>query len=242
MKLKSILSAFLILGSIMLSSGAQAQGAAPQIKAEDLFARADYKALTTPQAKIELINKVIANKEGSSSYFSELTMRLLCEDFATLPNIQAKLDRFKALKDANKSLPSSLYDLENGLAVAFISTPEAQKATLPAKMAMINKLQNDGILSWPGVASIQTGLLAAHLAQDPAYLAADAAGKIAILRALETGGNLSSMTTAPFIKSVAFNAIAEAKDNQKAVFDQLSAGAGFFAESALKSGFLEFKK
>lgn len=118
------------------------------------------------------------------------------------------------------------------------STPEGQKADLVAMLKMLTKLQEEKKISWPAVAPLYEGTLAAHLASNTEYQKMAAKDKLAYFKKLNDDKVVGNMTTNRFARGVAAVALTEAgPEKQKAVFDELTPSMCFFTKTAVTNGY-----
>jgi len=196
-------------------------------------------AKATAEQRLEWLNGKVDKKEfGSSDVSADIVTRLFFDRLKEEKDATARLTAYGSLRAKLPKLTQT-YELEAHLATDYLaSTPEGQKADLPAMIKMLTKLQEEKKISWPAAAPLYEGMLSAHLASNADYQKMTPKDKLAYLKKLNDDKVVGNMTTNRFARGVVAVALSEAgPDKQKAVFDELAPVMCFFTKSASTNGY-----
>ncbi len=209
-----------------------------QKKVADLM-KDEAFAKATAEQRLEWLNEKVDKKEfGSSDVSADIVTRLFFDRLKDEKDAAARLTAYGALRAKLPKLTQT-YELEAHLATDYLaSTPEGQKADLPAMLKMLTKLQEEKKISWPAAAPLYEGMLSAHLASNAEYQKMSAKDKLMYLKKLNDDKVVGNMTTNRYARGVVAVALSEAgPEKQKAVFDELAPAMCFFTKTAVTNGY-----
>lgn len=213
-------------------------GFGASMKFSDL-AKDEAFAKGTPEQRLEYVNKKLESKELKSSDINiDLTSRLLFDALKDEKDQAKRLDLYGQLRGKNSKL-SQTYELESSLICGFLaSIPEGQKSDLPAMMKMIQKFQDEKKVSWPAVAPLHEGMLAAYLIAHADYQKMSVKDKLVFIKKLAADKVIAELTSSKFSRGVVSVALSEAgPDKIKALFDELKGEMDFFTKSFTQGGY-----
>lgn len=208
------------------------------VKYSDL-AKEEAFASATPEQRLEILHKKIENKEiASYDVSADVVGRLFRVRLLDEADAGARLAVYGQLRAKYSKLPAT-YELETHLAVEFLAvSPEGQKGDLVGMMKWIKRFQDEGKMSWPAVAPLHDGMLAAYLISNAEYQGLPAKDKVVFLRKLCAEGAVADMTATHFAVGVVASELARTPpEQQKAVFDEIAPTLDFFTKSAIRNAY-----
>ncbi|MGB3976005.1 MAG: hypothetical protein WBM02_11070 [bacterium] len=194
-----------------------------------------------PEARLDWVNKKLESKEFTSSDISsDLMTRLIMDVLVKQATAKDQMTKYGEIRGKYTKLVST-YELEKYLAMQYLATvPEAMNADAEGKCKIIHGLHTRGVLSWPGIADVLTGMMVYHLATDKKYQDMTSMQKIDYLTSLEGLKVVSNMTSSQFSKCVAAELISGTpKDKQPELINEINAMSDFFTKSSVQKGYLD---
>lgn len=229
---------FILTLGLSLALSSAAFGADKKMEIKELVKQEKY-AKGTLEQKLAEINTLLKDKKlKNNSDTDAMVARLVWEAIMKEGSIEKSLAKFKKLQDKYEKI-SVPYDFEKSLAVTYLAEAKAAKGKdIITQLQLLKKLEDDDVFSWPGMASLYTGMLAQHLASDPEVQKKNAYQKIQYVRKLENDKVISSLVASEFLKGLTIqylSSLPEKDRKNKAL--SLKDEVGFFTKSTVEAAY-----